>query len=63
MTLGEYMNSQFSLLQNAEFLARILFACLCGAAIGFERSLRFKEAGIRTHVIVCCAAAVMMIVS
>ena len=36
---------------------------MCGAAIGFERSLRFKEAGIRTHVIVCCAAALMMIVS
>ena len=38
-------------------------ACACGAAIGYERSHRFKEAGIRTHVIVCCAAALIMIVS
>ena len=63
MTLAGYMNSQFSLLQYAEFFARILVACICGAAIGFERSMRFKEAGIRTHVIVCCAASLMMIVS
>ena len=49
--------------QTLEFLLRIFVACLCGAAIGYERSRRFKEAGIRTHVIVCCAAALMMIVS
>ena len=30
---------------------------------GYERSKRLKEAGIRTHVIVCCAAALTMIVS
>lgn len=38
-------------------------ACVCGACIGIERTRRFKEAGIRTHVIVCCASALMMIVS
>lgn len=63
MTFAEYMMSQFSLVQYAEFFARILIACVCGAVIGFERSMRFKEAGIRTHIIVCCAAALMMIVS
>lgn len=63
MTLAGYMMGQFSTAQYVEFFARLIVACLCGAAIGFERSMRFKEAGIRTHVIVCCAAAVMMIVS
>ena len=63
MTLGQYMTEQFSMIQYGEFFLRILAACLCGAAIGFERSMRFKEAGIRTHMIVCCAAALMMIVS
>ena len=63
MTLSAYLNSQFSLFQDADFFVRILLACLCGACIGVERSRRFKEAGIRTHVIVCCAAALMMIVS
>lgn len=61
--LVEYLNSQFSLLQNLDFFIRILAASLCGAFIGFERSKRFKEAGIRTHIIVCCAAALVMIVS
>lgn len=63
MSLGQYFSSQFSLAQEAEFFLRIVVACLCGACIGIERSRRFKEAGIRTHIIVCCAAALMMIVS
>ena len=63
MIFGEYFNSQFSLIQTLEFFLRILIAGVCGAAIGFERTRRFKEAGIRTHVIVCAAAALIMIVS
>ena len=63
MLLVEYLNSQFSLLQNLDFILRILVASLCGAGIGFERSKRYKEAGIRTHIIVCCGAALLMVVS
>ena len=63
MTLATYLNSQFSILQELDFFVRILVACMCGACIGIERSRRLKEAGVRTHVIVCCAAALMMIVS
>ena len=63
MTFTTYLNSQFSAQQELDFFIRILVACLCGACIGFERSRRLKEAGIRTHVIVCCAAALLMIVS
>lgn len=63
MMLVEYFTSQFPLEQCLDFFIRIVVACFCGACIGFERSRRLKEAGIRTHIIVCCAAAVMMIVS
>ena len=63
MTLVQYLNSQFALTQYLDFLGRLLLACLCGAAIGYERTKRFKEAGIRTHIIVCCAAALFMMVS
>ena len=63
MTLAQYLNSQFSLVQNLDFCFRMLFAAVCGAVIGAERSRRFKEAGVRTHIIVCVAAALMMIVS
>ena len=61
--LVEYLNSQFSIWQNIDFFVRLLAASFCGACIGFERSKRLKEAGIRTHIIVCCAASLLMIVS
>ena len=41
----------------------LLLSILLGFAIGFERKLRFKEAGIRTHTIVCFGAALMMVIS
>lgn len=63
MLLVEYLNSQFSFFQNLDFFLRILVACLCGAIVGVERSRRLKEAGVRTHIIVCCGAALLMIVS
>lgn len=44
-------------------LLRILIACLCGLAIGLERTRRLKEAGVRTHCIIAATAALMMIVS
>ena len=45
------------------YLLRIVLSILLGFFIGFERKLRFKEAGIRTHTIVCAGAALMMVVS
>ena len=51
------------LLQEAMHLCGILVAALLGFAIGYERKLRFKEAGIRTHTIVCAGAALIMVVS
>ena len=63
MTFVETITKQFTLWQYGEFFLRVLIACGCGAAIGVERSKRLKEAGIRTHIIVCCAAALTMIVS
>ena len=44
-------------------LPDLLLSILLGFAIGFERRLRSKEAGIRTHTIVCVGAALMTIIS
>ena len=49
--------------QNIEFLIKMVLATSMGAIIGFERKSRNKEAGIRTHAIVCLASALMVIVS
>ena len=46
-----------------ELIGRIALACLCGAAVGIERTVRLKEAGIRTHTVVAMGAALFMIVS
>lgn len=45
------------------FIIRILIACICGILIGYERSSRAKEAGIRTHCIVAAASCMLMIIS
>lgn len=45
------------------YMLRILIACICGALIGFEREKRSKNAGVRTHILVSLASALMMIVS
>lgn len=62
-TLLDLMNEQLPLTQMLAFCIRIIVAGLCGAAIGYERSLRFKESGIRTHCIVGLSAALMMVIS
>ena len=54
---------KLSLETNLNFCLRLLLACICGASIGVERSRHFKDAGVRTHVIVCMGAALIMIVS
>ncbi len=57
------MSGAIPLGMTFEFFLRIVVACLCGAVVGVERSKRFKEAGIRTHCVVACSAAVFMILS
>ncbi|MFU0506190.1 MgtC/SapB family protein [Pseudaminobacter sp. NGMCC 1.201702] len=37
--------------------ARLLLAAIFGAIIGFEREWRNRPAGLRTHILVCLAAA------
>ena len=63
MTLVSYLNSQFDMMQNIDFCIRIIVSAIAGAIIGYERSHHFKEAGIRTHIIVCCTTALVMIIS
>ncbi len=49
--------------QQVVFFVRLLIACICGGMIGYERTNRGKGAGIRTHIIVALASALMMLVS
>lgn len=51
------------ILEQSELFVRIILAAFCGALIGYERMHRGKGAGIRTHLVVAAASALMMIIS
>lgn len=51
------------ILSTLEYFLRIILAGICGGIIGYERKNRGKGAGIRTHVIVAIASALMMLIS
>lgn len=63
MSFFELINDHFSMIQEVELVLRIVVASICGLAVGVERSKRLKDAGIRTHCMVACAAALLMIIS
>ncbi len=46
-----------------EFILRVLLSSICGMFIGWERERRLKSAGLRTHMLVAMAAALMMVIS
>jgi putative Mg2+ transporter-C (MgtC) family protein len=48
---------------HLELLVRILAGTLLGGAIGYERDLHGRPAGLRTHAIVALASATFMVVS
>lgn len=58
--MWEFISNQ---LGQWEYIVRIILASACGSLIGLERSHRQKEAGVRTHLIVCLGACLMVVVS
>ena len=48
---------------SLELICRPLIAGLLGAIIGLDRAYRAKEAGFRTHFLVCLGSALFMLVS
>jgi len=44
-------------------LLRLILAMICGAVLGYERERHGRSAGLRTNLLVCVGAALMMVVS
>lgn len=60
----EFLQEIWNQIANeSPYMLRLLVATVCGCIIGYERSLRQKEAGIRTHIVVTIGAALAMILS
>ena len=49
--------------QALQLVLRLVVASLLGAAIGYEREVRAKGAGVRTHVLVALGSALFMVIS
>jgi len=48
---------------DLEMLLRLAAALFAGALIGYERSFHGRPAGLRTHVLVCLASSLLMLVT
>ena len=57
------MLKYFTLIDCLDLGLRIILSVVCGAIIGLEREKRYKNAGLRTHIIVAISGAILMIVS
>lgn len=51
------------MIATSEIVLRLLTAALLGSLIGIERERRAWTAGLRTHMVVCVASCLLMIVS
>lgn len=60
LCVQEYMEISAN---DGMFLFQLIAAGACGALVGMERQSRMKSAGVRTHIVVALASALMMIVS
>lgn len=63
MDLSAFFGDVITWNMALDFFLRMIVSCACGFAIGAERASRFKEAGIRTHVLVAVTACALMILS
>lgn len=50
-------------IMEVEHIVKLVIATVCGIIIGYERKSHAKAAGVRTHAVVACASALMMILS
>lgn len=48
---------------QTDFIIRLALAAVCGGAIGLEREIHGRYAGLRTNMLVCVGACLLMMVS
>ena len=51
------------MISDLDIVVRILVAFLLGGIIGYERQSKHKSAGLRTHILVCIGACLIMTIS
>ena len=65
--IGATVAQEFSDVADVEQITRLVLrlalAALLGGILGFEREAKGKDAGVRTHMLVCMGAAMFVLVS
>ena len=63
MDVLAWLGGQSTHIATWEAFLRMLFAVMVGAVVGFDRELRNKPAGQRTHILISLAAAVFTLIT
>ncbi len=48
---------------TAEIFGKLFLSCILGGLVGYEREARHKSAGLRTNILVCLGACLVMMIS
>jgi len=51
------------MIEPTEIILRLILGVIIGSAIGYERQQHGRPAGIRTHLLVCTASVIIMLIS
>ncbi|MGH8177441.1 MAG: MgtC/SapB family protein [Steroidobacter sp.] len=63
MEVFAWLGGEFTQIASREAFLRMLVAVLVGGAVGFDRELRSKPAGLRTHILISLAAAIFTLIT
>jgi putative Mg2+ transporter-C (MgtC) family protein len=63
MDIAHWLAAESTAIAPWEALLRMFIACAAGGAVGFDRELRNKPAGLRTHILISLAAAVFTLIT
>jgi putative Mg2+ transporter-C (MgtC) family protein len=63
MNFSEWFAGESAAIPPLEALIRLLVATIFGALVGFDRELRNKPAGLRTHILIALASAVFTLIT
>ena len=63
MEFAEWVSGESMHIPPWEVLLRLIAAVLAGAAVGFDRELLNKPAGLRTHILISLAAALFTLIT
>lgn len=61
--MDAWIDTQLSFSMELLITVRVLLAVILGFVLGFERELFKRSAGLRTHILVCIASCLIMLVS